>query len=214
MLLAELGSKSTDVDIDGPGAPVVLVSPDPAEQGLAGEHLCRVAGKEAQQFVLHVGQVEDPIFDRGSVGLEVDDEWSGLDDLAVCPATEPLELEREPSRELSGAHRSDDKIVEEIITQRELADRSSLNHQEEGSHRIFASSQRPTYGQSRSGIVTGDDDGATKAAVGHELLDRLGRRSTSPGVPCLAEGEENLRRGGVREADDRVHVGDRQSLGR
>ena len=48
VLLTQLGPEPPDVDVDRAGPAVVLVAPDPAEQRLAGEHLGRVAGQEAQ----------------------------------------------------------------------------------------------------------------------------------------------------------------------
>ncbi len=80
MLLAELGPQTPDVDVDRPRAAVVLVAPDPAEQRLAGEDLARVRGQEAEQLVLHVGQVEDPPGDGGLVGLEVELQRPVLDE--------------------------------------------------------------------------------------------------------------------------------------
>src|SRR5688572_12782544 len=45
VLLAELGPQPADVDVDRPGASVVLVAPHPVEQHLPGEHLARVLAR-------------------------------------------------------------------------------------------------------------------------------------------------------------------------
>ena len=58
VLLAELGPQPPDVDVDGPRPAEVLVSPHPRQQHLTGEDLSRVSGEEAQQLVLHEGEVE------------------------------------------------------------------------------------------------------------------------------------------------------------
>src|SRR5208283_2875702 len=47
VLLTQLGPEAPDVHVDGAGSPVVLIPPDPAEQGLAGEDLAGVGGEEA-----------------------------------------------------------------------------------------------------------------------------------------------------------------------
>ena len=52
MLLAELGPEAPDVDVDGAGAAVVLVAPDPGEQRLAGEDLARVRRQELEPLDL------------------------------------------------------------------------------------------------------------------------------------------------------------------
>ncbi len=83
VLLAELGPEAPDVDVDGAGAAVVLVAPDPAEQRLAGEDLAGSGGQEAQELVLHEGEVEDPARHRRLVGLQVEHERAVLDELGV-----------------------------------------------------------------------------------------------------------------------------------
>ena len=58
VLLAELGAETPHVDINRAGTAVVVIAPDPAQQGLPGEHLARVRGEELQELVLHVSEVE------------------------------------------------------------------------------------------------------------------------------------------------------------
>jgi hypothetical protein len=72
MLLAELCAKASDVDVDGSRATEVLIAPDPRQQHLSGENVAGVRREEAEQLVLHEGEVERPSSHHRLVGLEVE----------------------------------------------------------------------------------------------------------------------------------------------
>src|SRR5664280_3671540 len=104
VLFAELGPQPAYVDVHGPVPPVVLVAPYPAEERLAGEDLARSGGQEPEEFVLHVGEVEDLAGHRGLVGLEVEDERAVLQQVGTCLLyTSPSPRDRTRSRMPSSA---------------------------------------------------------------------------------------------------------------
>src|SRR4029453_4241563 len=110
VLLAELGPEPPDVDVDGAGAAVVLVAPDPGQQGLAGEDLARGLGQELEQLVIHVGGVEGPAVDEGLVGLEVEDQRVVLDQLGLHPAARAPELVAQAGFQLPGVERREAEV--------------------------------------------------------------------------------------------------------
>jgi MFS family permease len=77
VLDAELGAQAAHVDVDRPGAAVVVVAPHVGQQGLAGEHAPGLLGEVLQQLELGVGQVEGVAVEGGRVGGLVDDEAAG-----------------------------------------------------------------------------------------------------------------------------------------
>src|SRR5271169_2798925 len=91
VLLAQLRPQSSHVDVDRPGPPVVLVSPDPAQEGVASEDLSGMGGQETEELVLHVGEVEGPSGYLGLVGLEVEHQWAALDYLLLDHPSGPPE---------------------------------------------------------------------------------------------------------------------------
>ena len=121
MLFAELGPQAADVHVDGAGPAVVLVAPDPAEQGLAGEDLGRMAGQEAQELVLHVGEVEDAPGHGGLVGLEVQHERPVLDDVGTHALARAPEEVLQARHQLLGPGRQHAEVVVEVVAQEELA---------------------------------------------------------------------------------------------
>ena len=58
MFLAQLGSQSANVNIDGSSTAVVVVTPHPRQQQFASEHFAGVLHEELEQLVLHVGEIE------------------------------------------------------------------------------------------------------------------------------------------------------------
>ena len=93
VLLPELGPQAPHVDVDGTRPTEVVVPPDSGQQRFAGEHLARVRGEVAEQFVLHVREVERAIVDDSLVGLEVQRERAVDDDVgALRPTGSPQKV--------------------------------------------------------------------------------------------------------------------------
>ena len=90
VLLAQLGPQPADVDVDGPGAAVVLVPPHPRQQRLPGEDLARVGGQELEQLVLHEGERKRAAGHRRLVRLQVEHQRPVLHELRPqAPARAP-----------------------------------------------------------------------------------------------------------------------------
>jgi hypothetical protein len=201
VLLAQLGPQAPDVDVDGAGAAVVLVAPDPAEQGLAGEDLARVGGQEAQQLVLHVGEVEGPAGHRGLVGLEVEHEGAVLDELGSRPR--PVRQKRWARRAASSRGGGQDaEVVEVVLAQLQVGDlvgrddeqqrASGTSRRRRCRHRAKAPGRRsrrppprPSRPRARRPGVLGraTPSRGSRRLEGEADLGGRGRGSTAAGVP-------------------------------
>src|SRR5665811_1354269 len=79
VLRTELRAQPAHVDIDGAGAPVVVVSPDLLQQLGAGEHADRVLHEVLDQLELLVGEVERAPSEPRGVPTRVDVQVTGCD---------------------------------------------------------------------------------------------------------------------------------------
>ena len=70
----DFGTKTSDVDINGPGAAIIIVSPHLIEQHFTGERLARMRRKEFEQLKFFVGQVDRLAADMHFIALEINDE--------------------------------------------------------------------------------------------------------------------------------------------
>ena len=75
----DLAAETPDVDIDSPPAAVEIVTPDAAEQHLAGADLVLVKRQEPEQFVLLVGELDRPVTNEGFIAVLVDREVAAVD---------------------------------------------------------------------------------------------------------------------------------------
>ena len=195
MLLAELGPQPPDVHVDRPRAAVVLVTPDPAEQRLAGEDLGRVAGEEAEQLVLHVGQVEDAAGDSRLVGLEVEHQRPVLDDVGPQALPGAPEEVLEARHELFGPCREDAEIVVEVVAQQQLAHLVRPDGQEERRHGHLAQAQVPAERDGGVHVVTRHHERARVphgAAVGTWCGQLLGSGDAVMAEPGVLQRERDL----------------------
>src|SRR3954468_14239631 len=74
---AQLGAQAADVDVDGPRAARVTISPHPGQELLAAEHAARAFGQELEQLELLAGQLQRAAaigrFDRHRVDHQIPD---------------------------------------------------------------------------------------------------------------------------------------------
>ena len=201
VLLAELGAEATDVDVDGSRAAVVLVAPDPVEECLAREHPAGVRREEAEQLVLHVGEVERAARDGGLVGLEVQGELAVLDHLGAEGGAAQGGKVPEPRGELVGRDGGDHEVVEQLVAQRELGELAGGDdHHDRVEPRLEAAqhlARRHRVGHRRARGV--DDHGRDLAGVVEHDRRRLGGvgggAGAQPRAPC------RLREGAIDRGD-------------
>src|SRR6185369_3825484 len=166
VLLAELGSETSDVDVDRASAAVVLVAPHTRQQRLAGEHLARMRRQVLEELVLHVGEVERATRDRGLVGLEVEHEHAVLDELGTRPSATSPEQVLEPRFELDRGRRRDAEVVEEVLTQLEVADVRRGDEKKEWFERDVALAEHAAQAERRFGVARRVDHRARPALLG------------------------------------------------
>jgi hypothetical protein len=210
VLLAELGAKPPYVDVDRPGAPVVLVAPYPVEQGLAGEDLARVLAQEPQQLVLHVGQVEHAAGHRRLVGLEVEDQGTVLDQVRSQAPTGPPQQVAQADEDLPFAERSDAEVVEEVVAQRQVTQLVGADHQEERVERDLSPSDLPAQRHGARQVVESTHHRAAPVVAARAALGRLelaGRPHAPEVVASLAERSLHHRRQRIGVAEQRFHGG-------
>ncbi len=217
VLLAELGPQPPDVHVHRPGAAVVLVAPDPAEQRLAREHLRRVPGQEAEQLVLHVGQVQDPARDRRLVGLEVQHERSVLDDVRPHALPAAPEEMLQAGHQFLGPRRQDAEVVEEVVAQEELADLPGADGEEQRRQGHLAQAHVTAEGDRGRHVVSRHDQRTRvpgRAAVLPGRRDLVGRGHAVVAEPRALQRQGHLGGQVVREGEERVHEAGAQSSGR
>jgi hypothetical protein len=116
VLDTELGAQTTDVDVDGAGAAVVVVAPHLLQQLGAGEHPSRVLGKELEELELLEREVECFPAQPGGVGLLVDREVARADDAAgvvdLGRRCQPTDSQAESRFDLAGTGGVEDEIVD------------------------------------------------------------------------------------------------------
>ena len=120
-MFTELGAQTSDVNIDGACAAVVLVPPHTTEQRFAREHFARIRGKELQEFVFHVGEIERCATDSGLIGLEIEDEFAILNEFGsdTCAGV-PIQM-LETSFEFTRVERRQTEIVVQVVAEFEVA---------------------------------------------------------------------------------------------
>ena len=119
------------MDVDRPGAAVVLVAPHPAQERLPREDLAGVLGQELQQLVLHVREVQRPAADGGLVGLDVEHQRAVLDQLRARTPARPPEEVLEPRLQLARIDGSHAEVVEQVLPQLEVEELIGGDHQEQ-----------------------------------------------------------------------------------
>ena len=203
VLFAELGAQASHVDIDRSGAAVVVVAPDPAQQGLPGEHLARVRGQELQQLVLHIGEVERLAVDGGLVRLEVHPERAVLDDLGpgdLATATEKVLEASLGSTGWNGLRQKSSKRSSRKSS-RQMAATDQQQHRTDVD---VAAADRPAQAKGLVGFIAGHDDRADPAVGGllaAPCRDRPLPSTLSHPVESLGElgwgGERKTRSGSI-----------------
>ncbi len=195
------------MDIDRSGAAVVVVAPDPAQQGLPGEHLAGVRGEELQQLVLHIGEVERLAVDGGLVRLEVHPERAVLDDLGPGDLATATEKVLEASLELDRLERVETEVVEEIFTEVERSEMATADQQQHRTDMDIAAADRSAQAKGLVGFVAGHDDCADPAVGGLLAARRveIGRCLPRPATQVESLGE--LGWGGGGEDEKRIHRG-------
>ena len=214
VLLAELGPQASYVDVDCPGTSVVLVAPNPAEQCLAGEDLARSGRQEPEQFVLHVGEVEDPARHCGLVGLEVEHQGSVLQQVRAQPAPCPPEEVRQPGGELVRVDRLQAQVVEEILAQLQLTQLARRDDDQHRSERHLARPEVPAEREGRGGVPSTADDSTGPAVFGLDPIDRLDPVDADPRVAGPIEHGSHRSRRKRRKAQQWLHGGAPLSSGR
>ena len=208
VLLAELGPQAPDVDVDRAGAAVVLVAPDPAEQGLAGEDLGRVPGQEAQELVFHVGQVEDPARHGGLVRLEVEHQRPVLDDVGPHALAGAPEEVLQARHQLVGPGGQDAEVVVEVVAQQQLAHLVGADGEEQRGHGHLAQAEVAAEGDGGGHVVTRDDQRARvarRAAVGAGRRHLVGPRHALVAEARVLQREGHLGGQVGGEAEEGVH---------
>jgi hypothetical protein len=205
VLLAELGPQPPDVDVDGPGAAVVLVPPHPAEQGLPGEHPARVGGEELEQLVLHVGEVEGAAGDHRLVGLQVEHQRPVLHQLGAGAPARPPEQVGEAGLELTGRQGHQAEVVEEVLPQLQVGQLADADDEQQGLEWQVTLAQLPAQGEGALRVPVGADHRSGPPVRRLRTLGRLGGGARRPRVPAALERLDHGGRRRVGEDEQWIH---------
>src|SRR4051812_46658915 len=122
--------------------------------------------EELEQLVLHVGQVEGATVDGGLVRLQVEHERSVLDQLGSRAPPGAPEQVLEARLDLARMRRPEAEVVEEVLTQLEVADRGCIDDQQQRLEGQVALAQGPAERERAFWVRLRRDDGARPAVVG------------------------------------------------
>ena len=193
------------MDVDGPGAPVVVVAPDLLEQLGPREDPPGVLGQVLEEFELLVGQIEDPAPQPHAVGRLVDDQLPGRDrrvlglDLLAPPDGQP-----EAGLHLGGSGRVEEGVVDAPV--RRQGRQTALGDDDEQWGRQSGRVEHAAQGLGLGEFAAGVDEDEVRLRSIHQRAG-LGREDANMVTQQAQRGEHlSAGRQGVRQQQDVCHI--------
>ncbi len=205
LLLTELGPKPPHMDVDGAGTAEVLIAPHSRQQNLASEDLARVCREETEQLVLHEREVERTAGEGSLVGLEVEGERAIDDEVVLLAPPGAPEQVGKARLDLGDGSAGDDEVVEQVLSQLEVAELSLVDDEQEGRQRRLPLSERAAEQESGVALAAGHHDRPGPAVLRLEAGGEVGVAHRLPRVGRRVEHAGQPLRWRVREDEQGVH---------